>query len=207
MYSGNDTLAGGFPHSDISGYSACLSAPPSLSQTTTSFIAFNCLGIHRMRLFTWSYIWGYSSMFWLVVPNIRHRKLRLNWTLDSVSTIQKFSNVITCFLESIVQDSFEIPERMRNTIAFADCHLFPIYPLTEVSRYLEYRLYHCSTLLKSKRLRAILANARSQKTLLSSTTISRISHTTQPVMNLLTSDLDFALRKHAIGVSTCDEYS
>ena len=50
----------GFPHSDISGYNACLSAPPSFSQTTTSFIASNCLGIHHMRLFAWSYTWTHS---------------------------------------------------------------------------------------------------------------------------------------------------
>ena len=31
---------------------ACLSAPRGLSQTTTSFIASYCLGIHRMRLVT-----------------------------------------------------------------------------------------------------------------------------------------------------------
>ena len=34
---------------------ACLSAPQGLSQTTTSFIAFYRLGIHRMHLFTWPY--------------------------------------------------------------------------------------------------------------------------------------------------------
>ena len=45
----------GFPHSEISGYYACLSAYPSLSQTSTSFIAFYRLGIHRMRLVTWPY--------------------------------------------------------------------------------------------------------------------------------------------------------
>ncbi len=56
MYSGADNPKRvGFPHSDISGYSACLPAPPSLSQATTSFIASNCLGIHHMRLFAWSY--------------------------------------------------------------------------------------------------------------------------------------------------------
>ena len=48
-------LRAGFPHSEISGYNTCLSVPPSLSQITTSFIASNCLGIHHMRLFTWSY--------------------------------------------------------------------------------------------------------------------------------------------------------
>ena len=34
---------------------ASLSAHRSLSQTTTSFIASYCLGIHRMRLVTWPY--------------------------------------------------------------------------------------------------------------------------------------------------------
>ena len=55
MYSVNDDLTAGFPHSEILGYNGCLSPPPGLSQTTTSFIASNCLGIHHMRLFTWSY--------------------------------------------------------------------------------------------------------------------------------------------------------
>ena len=57
MYSVADnqlTLAG-FPHSEISGYNACLSAHPSLSQISTSFIAFCRLGIHRMHLVTWPY--------------------------------------------------------------------------------------------------------------------------------------------------------
>ena len=35
--------------------SASLSANRGLSQTTTSFIAFYRLGIHRMHLFTWPY--------------------------------------------------------------------------------------------------------------------------------------------------------
>ena len=34
---------------------ACLQAPRRFSHATTSFIASNCLGIHRMRLFTWPY--------------------------------------------------------------------------------------------------------------------------------------------------------
>ena len=34
---------------------ACLLAHRGLSQVTTSFIASYCLGIHRIRLFTWSY--------------------------------------------------------------------------------------------------------------------------------------------------------
>ena len=34
---------------------ACLQAPQSFSHATTSFIASYCLGIHRMRLFTWPY--------------------------------------------------------------------------------------------------------------------------------------------------------
>ena len=34
---------------------ACLPAPRSLSQVTTSFIASSCQGIHRMRLVTWPY--------------------------------------------------------------------------------------------------------------------------------------------------------
>ena len=46
---------GGFPHSEIPGYNGCLSPSPGLSQTTTSFIASNCLGIHHIRLFAWSY--------------------------------------------------------------------------------------------------------------------------------------------------------
>ncbi len=45
----------GFPHSEILGYNACLSAYRGLSQTSTSFIAFYRLGIHRMRLVTWPY--------------------------------------------------------------------------------------------------------------------------------------------------------
>ena len=34
---------------------ACLPAPRSLSQATTSFLASYCQGIHRMHLFTWPY--------------------------------------------------------------------------------------------------------------------------------------------------------
>ena len=34
---------------------ASLQAPRNLSHATTSFIASHCLGIHRMRLFTWPY--------------------------------------------------------------------------------------------------------------------------------------------------------
>ena len=34
---------------------ACLSTPRSFSQTTTSFIASSCQGIHRMHLITWPY--------------------------------------------------------------------------------------------------------------------------------------------------------
>ena len=34
---------------------ACLSAPQRLSQITTSFIASDCQGIHRVRLVTWPY--------------------------------------------------------------------------------------------------------------------------------------------------------
>ena len=37
-----------FRHLRITGY---LPPPRSFSQATTSFIASNCLGIHRMRLF------------------------------------------------------------------------------------------------------------------------------------------------------------
>ena len=33
----------------------CLPTPQSLSQATTSFIASDCQGIHRMRFFTWPY--------------------------------------------------------------------------------------------------------------------------------------------------------
>ena len=57
MYSvyDNHFIMTGFPHSEISGYNACLSAYPSLSQTSTSFIAFCRLGIHRMHLVTWPY--------------------------------------------------------------------------------------------------------------------------------------------------------
>ena len=33
----------------------CLQTPRGLSHATTSFIASYCLGIHRMRLFTWPY--------------------------------------------------------------------------------------------------------------------------------------------------------
>ena len=32
---------------------ACLPTPRSFSQATTSFIAFDCQGIHHLRLFTW----------------------------------------------------------------------------------------------------------------------------------------------------------
>ena len=46
---------GGFPHSEIVGYSARLPAPPRLSQAPTSFFASSCQGIHRMRLVTWPY--------------------------------------------------------------------------------------------------------------------------------------------------------
>ena len=45
-------MTGGFPHSEILGYYAHLSAYRGLSQIITSFIAFYRLGIHRMRLFT-----------------------------------------------------------------------------------------------------------------------------------------------------------
>ncbi len=56
MYSVCDNLKEvGFPHSEIPGYNGCLSPSPGLSQTTTSFIASNCLGIHHMRLFAWPY--------------------------------------------------------------------------------------------------------------------------------------------------------
>ena len=41
----------GFPHSDISG-SLPLPVHRSFSQATTSFIASDCQGIHRMRFFT-----------------------------------------------------------------------------------------------------------------------------------------------------------
>ena len=34
---------------------ACLPAPRTLSQAPTSFIASNCLGIHRVRLVAWPY--------------------------------------------------------------------------------------------------------------------------------------------------------
>ena len=33
----------------------CLSPPRRFSQTTTSFFASDCLGIHRMRFYTWPY--------------------------------------------------------------------------------------------------------------------------------------------------------
>ena len=55
MYSVCDTFAGGFPHSEILGYSAYLPAPPSLSQAITSFVAYHCQGIHHMLLFAWPY--------------------------------------------------------------------------------------------------------------------------------------------------------
>ena len=45
----------GFPIRKSRVTNACLSARPSLSQTTTSFIASNCLGIHHIRLFAWPY--------------------------------------------------------------------------------------------------------------------------------------------------------
>eukprot|EP00493_Phyllostaurus_siculus_P021650 UN21978 len=53
MNSVNDTLQAGwvFPFGNPR-VKACLSARRGLSQITTSFIAFYCLGIHRMRLFT-----------------------------------------------------------------------------------------------------------------------------------------------------------
>ena len=41
---------------------ACLSAHRGLSQTTTSFIASYCLGIHHVRLVTWPYN---SKNFWV----------------------------------------------------------------------------------------------------------------------------------------------
>ena len=43
---------------------ALLSAPRSLSQTFTSFIAFYRLGIHHMRLFTWPYNLKQSVFTW-----------------------------------------------------------------------------------------------------------------------------------------------
>jgi hypothetical protein len=55
MYSARDTLAGGFPHSDICGYNACLPAHRSFTQAATSFIAYDRQGIHHMHLVAWSY--------------------------------------------------------------------------------------------------------------------------------------------------------
>ena len=75
MNSVKDTCltTGGFSHSEISGYNACLPAPPSLSQATTSFIASDCLGIHRMRLVAWPYntndLWQMTCCFLLKAGN------------------------------------------------------------------------------------------------------------------------------------------
>lgn len=44
----------GFPI-QISPDQCLLPTPRSFSQAATSFFAFYCLGIHRVRLFTWSY--------------------------------------------------------------------------------------------------------------------------------------------------------
>ena len=52
----------GFPIR-ISPDHSSLSTPRSFSQTNTSFIASYCLGIHRMRLFTWPY--NPKQPFWL----------------------------------------------------------------------------------------------------------------------------------------------
>ena len=56
MNSVQDTLQAGwvspFGNSRIK---ACLTAPRDLSQSTTSFIASSCQGIHHARLFTWPY--------------------------------------------------------------------------------------------------------------------------------------------------------
>ena len=61
MYSVIDNLIKvGFPHSEICGYNAFVSAYHSLSQTYTSFIASYRQGIHRVRLVTWSYNPKYS---------------------------------------------------------------------------------------------------------------------------------------------------
>ena len=44
---------------------ACLSTPRSFSQTTTSFFASYCQGIHRVRLITWSHNpkWFFDLLF------------------------------------------------------------------------------------------------------------------------------------------------
>ena len=45
-------MTGGFPHSEILGSMLVYQLPQGLSQITTSFIASDCQGIHRVRLVT-----------------------------------------------------------------------------------------------------------------------------------------------------------
>ena len=62
---------------------ACLSAPRGLSQTTTSFIAFYRLGIHRMHLFTWPYNLKHTLR---PDPLLDHFVIFFVWSVTYIST-------------------------------------------------------------------------------------------------------------------------
>lgn len=110
---------------------ACLPAPRSFSQASTSFIAFDCQGIHLLRLFTWfenptrysplrlvflktpsfkAYWWNLGTLQYALFP---HQPLTLNFTKILYLAM---SAKLACFdgLDSSLSGSFRWMQHTRN---------------------------------------------------------------------------------------------
>ena len=75
----------------------CVPPPRSLSQAPTSFIASNCQGIHRMRLFAWPYI----KTYWLLENSLsNHVQHNTNTPVLLRMLPASYSLVVTTFAHS-----------------------------------------------------------------------------------------------------------
>ena len=106
---------------------SCLPLPRALSQATTSFIASDCLGIHRARLVTWPY--NPKQCFRSISQPIRTIIYRqINAWLNAKLNRFKFTyNHISTLLKSVIPQYLVFQRKQRlaraNLCSLRECRL------------------------------------------------------------------------------------